>query len=124
MNKALKVSIVEDDKVIMSLTAQRVTKLGYLVHSQFETGETAIQQLPESLPDIIIMDINLGGDIDGIEVALTLQKQHNIPFVFVSSHRDDETINRVKKVEGAEYIVKPFTADMLNDKIKKILEKI
>jgi CheY-like chemotaxis protein len=109
MIKMLKVSIVEDDKVIQSLTAQRVAKLGHTVHSLFESGETALEELPKSLPDIVIMDIDLGGDIDGIDVALCIQEKHEIPFVFVSSHRDEETINRVKMVEGAEYIVKPFT---------------
>lgn len=113
MGKALKVSIVEDDKVIQSLTAQRVVKLGHTVHSLFDSGESALARLPKSLPDIVIMDIDLGGDIDGIDTAISLQKQYEIPFVFVSSHRDEETINRVKSIEGAEYIVKPFTDDGL-----------
>jgi CheY-like chemotaxis protein len=109
MSKVLKISIVEDDKIIRNLTAQRIAKLGHTVHSQFESGEAALAELPKSLPDIVIMDIDLGGDIDGIDVALRIQGQYNLPFVFVSSHRDEETINRVKVVEGAEYIVKPFT---------------
>jgi two-component system, LytTR family, response regulator len=102
MGKALKISIVEDDKVIQNLTAIRVTKLGHTVHSMFDSGEDTLAQLLKSLPDIVIMDIDLGGDIDGIESALRIQEKHNLPFVFVSSHRDDETINRVKRVHGAE----------------------
>ncbi|MDO9549781.1 MAG: response regulator [Methanoregula sp.] len=123
MGKALKVTIVEDDKVIQNLTAMRVAKLGHTVHSLFESGESALAQIPQSLPDIVIMDIDLGGDIDGIDVALSLQKQHKIPFVFVSSHRDEETINRVKMVDGAEYIVKPFTDDGLRIAIDLAGEK-
>ncbi len=123
MGKALKISIVEDDRVIQSLTAQRVIKLGHTVHSRFESGESALAQLPKSLPDIVIMDIDLGGDIDGVDVALRIQEVQNIPFVFVSSHRDEETINRVKRVEGAEYIIKPFTDDGLRIAIGLALDK-
>ena len=123
MSRMLKVSVVEDDKVIQGLKAQRLVKLGHTVHSLFETGETALEQLPRSLPDIVIMDIDLGGEIDGIDVALHIQEHHNIPFVFVSSHRDEETLHRVKMVEGAEYIVKPFTDTGLRIAIDLAMDK-
>jgi CheY-like chemotaxis protein len=123
MGGPLKIAIVEDDRVIMNVTAQRVVKLGHVVHSQFETGEAALAGLSRSVPDLVIMDIDLGDGIDGIETALQLQERQKIPFVFVSSHRDDETINRVKKVRGAEYIVKPFSDDGLRIAIGLALDK-
>jgi DNA-binding response OmpR family regulator len=123
MGSPLKIAIVEDDTVIRNLTALRVVKLGHEVHSQFGTGESALAGLEKSVPDLVIMDIDLGDGIDGIETALGLQERQKIPVVFVSSFRDDATINRVKKVEGAEYIVKPFTDDGLRIAIGLALDK-
>jgi CheY-like chemotaxis protein len=123
MTSPLKVTIVEDDKVIQNILVQRVKKLGYSVISQFESGEEVLAQIGEALPNIVLMDINLSGKMDGIETAFRIQSQFNLPIVFVSGNRDDETIKRVNSISGAEYVVKPITDDDLRIAIRLAFDK-
>ncbi|MCX6690785.1 MAG: response regulator [Methanoregula sp.] len=123
MTSPLKVTIVEDDKVVQNILVQRVKKLGYSVISQFGSGEEVLSQIGESLPNIVLMDINLSGKIDGIETAFRIQSQYNLPIVFVSGNRDDETVRRVNTISGAEYVVKPITDDDLRIAIRLALDK-
>jgi CheY-like chemotaxis protein len=123
MASPLKITIVEDDKVVQSILIQRLKKLGYSVISQFGSGEEAIAHIAESLPNLVIMDINLSGEIDGIETAFRIQSHYNIPIVFVSSNRDDETIRKVNSIRGAEFVIKPITDDDLRIAIRLALDK-
>ncbi len=109
----MKITIVEDDKIVQNILIYRVKKLGHSVISQFESGEEVIAHIGESLPNLVIMDINLGGGIDGIETASRIQSQFNLPIVFVSGDRDDKTIRRVNNIIGAEFVTKPITDDDL-----------
>lgn len=123
MAGSLKITIVEDDKVVQSILTQRVKKLGYSVISKFESGEEVIAHIAESLPDLVIMDINLSGEIDGIQAAFRIQTQCNLPIVFVSGNRDDETIRRVNSIRGAEFVVKPISDDDLRIAIRLAFDK-
>lgn len=123
MAGSLKITIVEDDIVVRSILVQRLKKLGYSVISQFESGEEVIAHLSESLPNLVIMDINLSGKIDGIETASRIQSQFNLPIVFVSGNRDDETIKRVNSISGAEFVVKPISDDDLRIAIRLSIDK-
>lgn len=123
MTSPLKVTIVEDDKVVQNILVQRVKKLGYSVISQFESGEEVLSQIGEALPNLVLMDINLSGKIDGIETAFRIQSQYKLPIVFVSGNRDDETVRRVNSISGAEYVVKPITDDDLRIAIRLALDK-
>jgi CheY-like chemotaxis protein len=123
MASPLKITVVENDKVVQSILVQRLKKLGCLVISQFESGEDVIAHIAESLPNLVIMDIGLSGKIDGIETASRIQSQFHLPIVFVSGNRDDETIRRVNGISGAEFVVKPISDDDLRIAIRLALEK-
>lgn len=119
----LKITIVEDDKIVQNVLIHRVKKLGHSVISQFESGEEAIAHIAESLPNLVIMGINLGGGIDGIQTAFRIQSQFNLPIVFVSGDCDDETIRRVNNIIGAEFVVKPITDDDIRIAILLAIDK-
>jgi len=123
MASPLKITIVEDDKIVQSILAQRLKKIGCSVISQFESGEEVLAHIATSLPGLVIMDINLSGKIDGIETAFRIQSQFDLPIVFVSGNRDDETIRRVNTISGAEFVVKPISDDDLRIAIKLALDK-
>jgi len=123
MVNPLKITIVEDDKVVQGILAQRLMHFGYSVISQFESGEDVIAHIAESLPDLVMMDISLSGVMDGIQTAFRLQSQFNLPIVFVSGDREDETIRRVNSIIGAEFVVKPISDDDLRIAIKLSLDK-
>ena len=119
----IKISIVEDDPVHAKLVEIRLRKLGYNVISIFSSGQDAIQDLPKAYPNLIIMDIRIEGELDGIDTAREIVSRYHIPAVFLSSSSDDKTIERVKSVPGAEYVTKPFKDDDLRIAIMLALAK-
>ena len=119
----IKISIVEDDPVHAKLVEIRLRKLGYNVISVFSSGQDAIENLPKAYPNLLIMDIRIEGDLDGIDTAREIASRYHIPAVFLSSSSDDTTIERVKTVPGAEYVTKPFKDDDLRIAIRLALAK-
>jgi len=102
-----RIFIVEDDPIIASDLEGILNDLGYQVcgisHQPFE----AKKKIEKLIPDLILLDINLNSEIDGIELA-TLIKNLNIRIVFISAFTDKETIERVKQIQPVGYIIKPF----------------
>ena len=107
MGKA-QVLIVEDEYIISSDLQLRLTKLGFDVVSIVTSGEEAIRIVAEVLPDIILMDIVLTGDINGIEAAKTIYKEHNIPIIFISAYADNDTLKEALATNPFGYIIKPI----------------
>ncbi|HBS88780.1 MAG: hypothetical protein A2W91_04100 [Bacteroidetes bacterium GWF2_38_335] len=103
-----RIFIVEDDPIIASDLEGIIKDIGYDVcgvsHQPFE----AKKKIESLLPDLLLLDINLGSEIDGIDLA-TLIKNHNIGIVFISAFTDKNTVERVKSVNPLGYIIKPFT---------------
>ena len=118
-----KVLIVEDDKIIVNVEKWRLLKLGYEVCGSAGTGAEAMNCVAAMRPDIVLMDINLQGEIDGIEAAGRIKKNFNIPVIFVSSNTDEETISRAKTVNPDGFIRKPFEDNDLRIAIELGLKK-
>ncbi len=104
----INVIIVEDVLLIAEDIASRLGKNNMLVAGIFSTAEEAIESIPKSAPDLILMDIHLGGKLDGIEAAHQIQKRWDIPIIYLSDHTDRETVERAKKTHPANYLSKPF----------------
>lgn len=118
-----KVLIVEDDNVILSIEKWRLSKLGFDVCGSAETGADAINCVAKMQPDIVLMDISLKGEIDGIETASRIKKNFDIPVIFVSSYTDEEIITRARAVNADGFIKKPFDDDSLRIAIELGLKK-
>jgi CheY-like chemotaxis protein len=108
-----KVLIVEDDKLIVHIEQWRLSKLGYDVCGSAGTGTEALNCVAKMRPDIILMDISLEGEMDGIEAARQIKKDFNIPVIFVSAHVDGATIERARAIHPEGFIQKPFNDDDL-----------
>ena len=86
----------------------QLTSLGYEVTGILPRGEQAIQQVKENKPDIILLDINLRGELDGIETALQIQQFAPIPIIYLTANADEATFNRAKPTKPYAFISKPF----------------
>jgi DNA-binding LytR/AlgR family response regulator len=112
MNK-IKVGIVEDEILIGHGIAEALEQSGYSVVEPAVDFTEALQMLSEERPDIVILDINLGGKQDGIDLASKIRKDFDIPFIFLTANADAVTVQRAKSVNPPAYLVKPFCKEEL-----------
>jgi len=110
---ALKIGIVEDELVIARTILNTLNELGYSHCGPAISYTEAIEMLERDKPDLLLLDIQLSGKKDGIDVAEKLNEAYRIPFIFLTANSDGETIDRAKKVKPHAYIVKPFTKEEL-----------
>lgn len=117
----VKVLIVEDEIIIADNIADTLEELGYDALEPATTYTEAIETIQEENPDIVILDIRLSGKKTGIDLAEYLNKNHHIPFIFLSSNTDKLTLEEVKRVEPLAYLVKPFNKEELYTSIEVAL---
>ncbi len=108
MMNLIKLLIVEDDMLIAAKISMQLTRLGYAVTAIVTRGEEAIRQAQENRPDLILLDINLKGTLDGIETAHQLNKLVHIPIIYVTANSDEATFNRAKETRPYAFITKPI----------------
>jgi two-component system, NtrC family, response regulator AtoC len=103
------VLVVEDEAVVAMELEERLVSLGYKVAASVPSGEEAVRKAEELKPDLVLMDIRLQGEIDGIEAATRIKDTDYIPVVYLTAHTDDKTLQRAKATEPFGYLVKPFS---------------
>ncbi|MCP3944273.1 MAG: response regulator [Desulfobacteraceae bacterium] len=113
-----KVMIVEDDWFIADDTKRRVENLGYTVSGIEPSGEEAIKAVENDPPDLILMDIILKGEIDGVQAAQKINTNHNIPIIYVTAFADENLMERVRTTGPYGYITKPFKESELHTAIE------
>ena len=107
---AARVLVVEDEFVIGRNIVAALEKTGYKVTAHALDYDEALVELKKEEPDIALLDITLDGERDGIELADYLNQHHNIPFIFLTSHSDPDTVERATATHPSAYLVKPFEA--------------
>lgn len=112
MNPA-RVFIVEDKAVIAENLHAVLTKAGYIVCGKATSGEEALELIRAEAPDVILMDIQLAGKLDGIQTVEQIQLEQSIPVIYLTDFQDKETTARAKHTRPANYLVKPFKASEL-----------
>ena len=111
--------IVEDDSVTARSLQMSLEKLGYIITTIVSSGEQAIQKLEEGdSPDLVLMDISLQGELDGIETARILAARFNLTVIYLTSHDDKDVFEKAKMTNPYGYLIKPFKTEEL----KKIVE--
>ena len=108
MDTLIKILVVEDEMIIGAKISMQLTSLGYEVTGMLPRGEEAIAHVAENKPDIVLLDINLKGKLDGIETALQLQKVADIPIIYLTANSDEATFNRAKVSRPYAFIAKPY----------------
>jgi len=100
--------VVEDDNIVVRELRDRLQSLGYAVSAVASYGEEVIEKAAETRPDLVLMDIKLRGDMDGVEAAQEIRDRFDIPVVYLTAYADEDTLQRAKITEPYGYIIKPF----------------
>lgn len=123
INKINKILIVEDELLIAEDIAFRLKSLGYKVTEIVISGVDALKSIETNKPDLILMDIVLNGNLDGIQTYELIKQKHKIPLVFLTSFSDEKTFTRAKHTQPFGYIIKPFEERELHTVIEMALYK-
>ncbi|TNE48410.1 MAG: diguanylate cyclase [Deltaproteobacteria bacterium] len=118
-----RIMVVEDESIIALSLQRKLTNLGYQVPTVVPSGEEALEQVASSPLDLILMDIMLKGEMDGIETAKQIQQTHSIPIVYLTSYSDKQTFQQAKQTAPAGYLSKPFDERRLQIAIEMALYK-
>lgn len=121
--KSARVLVVEDEKILALGMKQKLEKMGHIVVDMVDTGEQAVISAKKYLPEIILMDIVLKGDMDGIEAAKIIRNDIKIPIIYLTAYADEEVIKRARVTEPYAYIVKPYLTNELKANIQMALYK-
>ncbi|MEG4032670.1 ATP-binding protein [Microcoleus sp. S36b_A4] len=121
--KPIKILIVEDELLIAKNLSPKLEKLGYQIADIVSSGADAIQRAHELRPDLILMDIVIKGDIDGIETAEIINQELDIPIIYTTAYADDETLQRAENTGSYGYLLKPFKEREMHATIKIALSK-
>jgi PAS domain S-box-containing protein len=121
--RARRILVVEDQRLIAADIESTLARLGYAVVGSVPSGEEAIQKAGEVSPELVLMDIRLRGKMDGTEAAAIIRERFDIPIVFLTAYADEETIVRAKATAPFGYIVKPFNERELRAAVEVALYK-
>ncbi len=116
-----KILIVEDNAIIAMETIDRVKRLGYGVSGIAATGRDAIRLAGAMQPDLILMDINLRGDMDGIEAAVEIMRRASVPVIYITAYSDEDILKRAMASKPFRYLVKPYKERDLYTSIEEAL---
>ncbi len=118
-----RILVVDDDSIVASTVEAMLQDLGYTVPAIASSGRDAIREVKDIQPDLVLMDIYLKGDMDGIQTAEQIHTHCDIPVVYITGYADEETLQRAKVTEPYGYILKPFQDKDLHTAIEIALYK-
>jgi PAS domain S-box-containing protein len=121
--KDTRILIVEDEAIIAHNLAGRLRELGYAVVAVVTRGEDALREAESRHPDLVLMDIRLAGEMDGVTAAEHIRAQQNIPVIYLTGYADPKTLQRAKVTEPFGYVLKPFELRELHTTIEMALYK-
>jgi CheY-like chemotaxis protein len=116
-----RIFFVEDDEIVANIIEWRLQKLGYSVCGSAKNGVDAIPLIKKKNPDLVLLDIELKGPMDGIEMGELLSAQTKIPFIYLTAHSEDSILKRAKISGSKGYVKKPFSDDDLRVAIELAL---
>ncbi len=117
------VLVVEDESIVAMDMERRLRGLGYVVAGRVLTGKDAIREDENLKPDVILMDIHLKGEMDGIEAADIIRRHRSVPVIYITAYSDQATLERAKQTQPHGYILKPFQEREIHSVIEMALYK-
>ena len=122
--RCLRVGVVEDDAIIALDIKRRVQKFGYRIVMSAANAEEALRLAEQEHPDLVLMDIRIRGEADGVDTALILRKKFDIPVIFVTAYSDDGMRERADKASPLGYLVKPIRDSDLKKALSLAEERV
>jgi signal transduction histidine kinase len=123
MNQPARILVVEDESIVAFNLQQRLSMLGYDVPAIAVSGKESLELVDSTRPDMVLMDIHIQGDVDGIEVAAKLRETHAIPVIYLTAYSEDSTLERARKTQPYGYLLKPFSERELHATIQMAFER-
>ncbi len=117
-----RILIAEDEGIVALDLGMHLRALGYQVVAIVKSGQAAVRQAAMTNPDLIVMDVRLKGELDGIEAAEIISSRLHVPVIFCSALADKGTVDRARAVKHAGYVVKPFSREKLQSAIEDALD--
>jgi len=118
-----RIMVVEDERIVALHLRQQLVKLGYQVVGVVASGEQALENVRELDPDIMLMDIHIEGELDGIETAARMPEDLQIPVVYLTAYSEEATLARARATRPYGYLLKPFAERELHATIQMVLER-
>jgi DNA-binding response OmpR family regulator len=115
--------IVEDEALIAEELRERLLRLGFIVIAAVSSGEEGVEIATRETPDLVLMDIRLSGDKDGVQAAREIREQVDVPIVYLTAHSDRRTVERANKTDHDGFILKPFLKRELHSTIEVALKR-
>ena len=120
---APRVMVVEDERIVALNLCRTLNRLGYNASTIVSTGADALRTISEEKPDVILMDIHIEGDIDGIETAARIPSDLMLPVIYLTAYSEDATLDRARQTKPYGYLVKPFSERELHATITMALQR-
>lgn len=118
-----KILIVEDELIPAANIARNLKKKGYTVMKLIKSGKAALELITKDPPDLVLMDIHLQGEMDGIETVQEMMKHYKIPVIYLTAYSDQTTRERAEKTQPYGYLVKPFNIQQIYEIIEAALHQ-
>lgn len=116
-----RIILVEDDFIIALLLEKQIQRMGYEVAEKIDNGEAAVTTIRDEDPDLVLMDIKLVGEMDGIEAMNEIRKFSDIPVIYLTGNADENTKQRALETNPEGYLIKPVDMELLKNNIRRIL---
>lgn len=120
MKEKFRILIVEDEALTATFLSLKFKQLGYNPLEPVYTGEESVEKVREGRPDVVLMDIQLAGDMSGIEAAEQIRSFSQIPIIFMTGYDEQELMDEAKHLNPAGYFVKPVDIHSLQEVIEAI----
>ena len=118
-----RIMVVEDERIVALHLRQQLSNLGYQVVGMVASGKQALEKVHELEPDVMLMDIHIEGELDGIETAARIPEDLQIPVVYLTAYSEEATLARARATKPYGYLLKPFAERELHATIQMVLER-
>jgi DNA-binding NarL/FixJ family response regulator len=118
-----RILIVEDEAIIAMGIRNSLRRLGYTVIAMVSSGEAALRKAVETSPDLVLMDIYLSGELNGIQTARYLRRHFDIPVIYLTAYQDEATYQQAQLTNPAGFLLKPFDERILDVTIQQALRE-
>jgi len=119
----IQVLIVEDEAIVSMGLRYDLESFGYSVPAEISSGEEAVDLASQLRPDLVLMDIGLSGEMDGIDTATQIRAQIKVPVVYLTAYADQATVERAKLTDPYGYLFKPVDSEQLQIAVEAAIHK-
>lgn len=120
--KDARILLAEDEAIVGIEIKNSLQRLGYTHTDLVPTAQEVLEEVEERTPDLILMDVNLEGSMDGIEATEKLHENYDVPVVFVTAHSSESVLSRIRHTDAVGYVVKPINDSDLESITQSVIE--